>query len=276
MPIVDKPNLHTPEELLAGAEYLLASSDEQLMRAAVLEALAALEWYVHETIFPLLDQKLTKSFTKWLENKTKMNFEDRLLQLVPLATDIKVNTTSPLWARFQASKRVRNSVAHSGQKITRAEARETVSMVKDWLAFLGSTAEVDLSLLGLKKYLENNVSIADEQEAIRIVQRYYEKTIPNVDIEQEKLLEEYKADVVLSFDTYNTLIEVKLSRISMIKMSVEQVSRMAATANTIPGRNIYRPVVIFFTEDPVPEQYKTIQKSSHGVSLVVIRVKRRR
>ncbi len=58
------PNLHTPEELLSGAEVLLASLDEQLMRAAVLEALAALEWYVHETVFPLLGQSLPVSFAK--------------------------------------------------------------------------------------------------------------------------------------------------------------------------------------------------------------------
>lgn len=275
MPTPSSPNLHTPEELLAGAEVLLASSDQQLMRAAVLEALAALEWYVHQTVFPLLSQNFSASFTKWLEDKTKMNFEDRLSQLVPLATNTRINKNSPLWVRYQDSKQVRNRVAHSGQRITRAEAREAVGMVKDWLAFLGSTAEVDLSLLGLKKFLENNtVSIVNEREAIELVQRYYEKTSPAVGIEQEKVLATRRADMVLSYDTYNTLIEVKFSSLRNLRRSIEQVNSMANEANMIPGRNGYRPVIIFFTEESLPATYKTIQKVKNGISLVVIRIKK--
>jgi hypothetical protein len=171
---------------------------------------------------------------------------------------------------------VRNRVAHSGQRITRAEAREAIGMVKDWLAFLGSTAEVDLSLLGLKKFLENStISIANEHEAIELVQRYYEKTSPAVGVEQEKVLANHRADMVLSYDTYNTLIEVKFSRLSNLRRSIEQANSMAAEANMIPGRNGYRPVVIFFTEEPLPVTYKTIQKVKNGVSVVVIRIKKK-
>lgn len=270
-----KPDLHTPEELLAGATVLLASDDDQLMRPAVLEALAALESYVHKIVFPLLSQKFSLQFTQWLESRTKMNFEDRLAQLVPLVTDLKINKKSLLWSRYQSSKIVRNKVAHSGQRITRAEAREAIDMVKEWMAFLGSTAEVDLSLLGLKKYLENSsVSIKDEREAINLVQKYYKKTSPAINIEQHKALSNYMADIVLSYDAYNALIEVKFSKLSNIHSSIEQVNKLAAEANRIPERNVYRPIIIFFTEEPLPAIYKSIQNMKHGISLVVIRTKR--
>lgn len=204
-----------------------------------------------------------------------MNFEDRLLQLVPLATNIRINKNSTLWQRYQDSKQIRNRVAHTGQRITRAEAQEVISMVKDWLAFLGSTAELDLSLIGLKKYLESNsISIVNGREATSFVQRYYEKTSPAVTVEQEKILSNYRADIVLSYDSYNALIEVKYSSLKNINRAIEQVNEMTKQANLIPGRNGYRPIIIFFTVESLPEKYKTIQKMKHGMSLIVIRVKK--
>lgn len=273
IPSPASPKLHTPAELLTVAEKLVASPDDELMRAAVLESLSAFEWYVHETVFPLLGKRYSPEFTKWLEEKTKMSFDDRLLQLVPLATGIKVAQTDSKWQQYKKSKKVRNAVAHTGRKIDRLEAVEVLKMVKSWLAFLGATAELNLSLLGLKKYLESkSVFFSNGDEATRLVQKYYEKTSPARAVEREKALGRFRADLVLSFDSYNVLIEVKVSKTLRPQVAVQQVREMARVANSIPDRNEYRSVIVYFTEAKIPPGYEAIQVFEDDTLLVVIQV----
>ena len=52
IPIAD---LHTPEELLENAEILFNSDNPKMLRAAVLEAITALEAFVHVTVFGSLE-----------------------------------------------------------------------------------------------------------------------------------------------------------------------------------------------------------------------------
>jgi len=49
--------LNTPEELLAGAKALLKSITPQMRRAVVLEAITALEVFIHNKIFKILNLK---------------------------------------------------------------------------------------------------------------------------------------------------------------------------------------------------------------------------
>ena len=86
-------DLHTPEELLAGAEALLMSTDQgltravdqQLMRPVVLEAITALEAFVHDRVFTRLREHMDPTLVDWLEKKTRTDFDSRLSILAPLA-----------------------------------------------------------------------------------------------------------------------------------------------------------------------------------------------
>lgn len=49
--------LHTPEELLDGAEILFNSENPKMMRAAVLEAITAFEAYIPAIVFSTLNEK---------------------------------------------------------------------------------------------------------------------------------------------------------------------------------------------------------------------------
>ena len=89
-------DLHTPEELLDNAETLLASSNPKMMRAAVLEAITALEAYVQSVVFSALGTKLDSLLVQWLEDKTKMDFDSRLSVLTPVAVGQPIDKQSTL------------------------------------------------------------------------------------------------------------------------------------------------------------------------------------
>ena len=89
---VPKASLHTPEELLDNAETLFLSNNPKMMRAAILEAITALEAYVQSTIFPALNEKLDPVLVKWLEDKTRMDFDSRLSVLTPVVTEHEIDT----------------------------------------------------------------------------------------------------------------------------------------------------------------------------------------
>jgi hypothetical protein len=133
---------HTPEELLATAEWLLASDNPNGYRAAVLEAITALETYVRELIVVRLRVKVGDDLAGWLEQKTKMDFDARMSVLVPVATGLKVDLTSPLWNRYKIARDIRNKVVHAGAKATKASARSVISTVYEWLDYLKSMEQV--------------------------------------------------------------------------------------------------------------------------------------
>jgi len=166
--------LYTPEELLVGAESFLSFSEPQMMRAAVLEAITALEAYVQDRIFAVLDEKLDSLLVKWLKHKTQMDFDSRLSVLTPVALNQSVDKKSRLWNDYKRAKDIRDNVTHSGSKVSPEDARFVVKTVYDWLAFLGGTAEVELSLMSFKKYIESaKIRIEREEEAINLVQQYF-------------------------------------------------------------------------------------------------------
>jgi hypothetical protein len=136
----DSAELHTPEELLAGALALLAETDQQLMRAAVLEATTALEAYVSRTVFGVLDTIPDPRLAKWLKEKTRSDFDTRLSVLLPVATGLKIDSASDLWNRYKRGRTIRNRVTHAGLRVSRQEALDVVTNAREWLAWLQPTA----------------------------------------------------------------------------------------------------------------------------------------
>jgi len=157
--------LHTPEELLAGAEDLLASDNPVTRRAAVLEAITALESYVQATVFPAMSSKVDAVLVEWIERKTRVDFESRLTVLLPVATGRAIDKQSLLWQGYQKAKEIRNKVVHIGAKVSRSQARFVVDTVHDWLAYLGSTAELEVALIGLKRHIDCSFAYFDSRLA---------------------------------------------------------------------------------------------------------------
>lgn len=131
----------TPAELLETAERLFAAEDQNMYRAAILEAITALEANVRDKAFPALQLKVGGDLTKWLEEKTRMDFETRLGLFIPLATGLKVNKKDRLWNDYKKSKEIRNKVTHSGTRVTRKQARFVINTVYEWIEYLNQAQE---------------------------------------------------------------------------------------------------------------------------------------
>lgn len=131
----------TPAELLETAERLFSAEDQNMYRAAILEAITALEANVRDKAFPALQLKVGNDLTKWLEEKTRMDFETRLGLFIPLATGLKVNKKDKLWNDYKKSKEIRNKVTHSGTRVTRKQARFVIDTVYEWIEYLNQAQE---------------------------------------------------------------------------------------------------------------------------------------
>jgi hypothetical protein len=216
---VEPAELHTPEELLTGAEALLMSTDQQLtravdrqlMRAVVLEAITALEAFVRDRVFSLLQEQLDPLLVRWLESKTRTDFDSRLGVLTPVALGRPVDRESRLWNDYQRAKQIRNKITHIGRRVSREEAQFVVRTVYDWLSYLGSTVEVELALQGLKMFVETStVRIEDEIEGSRLVQDYFSRTKAALSRVQPRLQDSQVSnpDLILKFGDYTILVEI--------------------------------------------------------------------
>ena len=138
---VDLESNLTPAELLETAEKLFAADDQNMYRAAILEAITALEANVRDKAFPALQTRVGDDLTKWLEEKTRMDFETRLGLFIPLATGLKVNKKDKLQNDYKKSKAIRKNVTHSGRKVTRTQARFVIDTVYEWIEYLNQAQE---------------------------------------------------------------------------------------------------------------------------------------
>lgn len=163
-------SLHTPESLLDNAEELLKLDTPASRRAAILEAVVALESYVQSTVFTYLTSKLGCTFSDWLEQKTKMDFDARLSILTPYALGISVETQSNLWNEYKVARKIRHEVVHQGKKVSYTEARSVIDITSKWIAHIGFTIELELKLTALKDFIEKSqLTIDDDQTAKELI-----------------------------------------------------------------------------------------------------------
>lgn len=137
---MDKENL-TPAELLETAERLFAVGDANMYRAAILEAITALEANVRDKAFPSLQAKVGDDLTKWLQEKTRMDFDTRLGLFIPIATGLKVDKRDRIWSDYKKAREIRNRVTHSGRRVTRTQARFVIDTVYEWVEYLNQAQE---------------------------------------------------------------------------------------------------------------------------------------
>lgn len=218
----ESARFHSPDELLATARALLASGDESVMRACVLEAITALEAMVGATVFPLLRKKLPEDLVVWLDERTKMDFDTRLSVLIPVATGKSIEKDSDLWRRYKSAKQIRNQVTHLGRIVTVSEAKEVLSTVEDWLNFLGSMAEVNLSMEALKEFLERRCApTITESEVLWLIADYY-RSSSEAKVVREPYFPGGIPDAVLRFGEELVIIEIKVIRGPKQAMSAMQ------------------------------------------------------
>lgn len=152
---MSQPETLTPDELLATAEKLFETKDHNMYRAAILEAVTALEAQVKDQVFPTLKEKLGEELTKWLEEKTRMDFETRLGLFIPLMTGLEINKKDKSWEDYKKSKVIRNRVTHSGFKVSKEDTRFVIDTMYEWIVYLNQAQEApknqkpkDAELLG--------------------------------------------------------------------------------------------------------------------------------
>lgn len=269
--------LHTPGELLDTARELLDSGNHKYYRGAVLEALASLESFIQLTIFPSLRQRFSEGFSTWLEKRTRMDFDSRLSVLSPIATGVPVDTSSAMWTKYKQTREVRNSVAHGGRKVTKAQAQAVIDMTAEWMAYLGSTIELENALLELKQWVESQTSspVQTEEDGVRIIVEFFSRTkAAQSSIEQRFEVNgiHVQADAVLDFGAKKVLIETKLTRgkrenRSLVNASLKQIDRI----REITG--ITQACLVIFAASREEDIPNVVEKHSNGeVFTVVIRI----
>ena len=274
-------DLHKPEELLDNAEALYNSGNSKLMRAAVLEAITAFESFVYKKVFDALRQRFDPPFTKWLEERTKMDFESRLSVLIPLAIGSPINKSSELWNDYKRSKKIRNDITHLGKKVTLEEVRFVIDTVYTWLAYLGSTIELEVALLQLKAYVEDKedkekpVLIDNERDATSMIVNYFGKSKAATafqELAMEHGSQTLRADAVLTFGSYIVVVETKF-RVdpvdnSYIELVAEQAQRLIHFVKATQA------AVVIFQKSELPLGFDKVLKHREGsVYIVVIGVK---
>jgi len=245
-----KPNpqaieIFTPDELLENAEGHYSANERNSTRAAVLEAMAALETYVHKRVFSALEVKIDQNLIKWIEDKTKTDFDSRVTNLASVALGCSINRNGQLWDELRKARTIRNRVVHQGAKVAIDEARFVIDTVYKWIEFLGSSVEVQVALLRLKRFFNNHpyLSIKNEQEAKDILKNYFRKT-KFADINQESEISNLpgRPDVLLKIGSHSVIVESKLSGDTPISSFVsdvtDQLSRMMEMLNADTGAAI--------------------------------------
>lgn len=137
-----KDEKFTPAELLETAEELFKMGNSKMYRAAILEAITALESYIATEIIEKLETIVGKEFSKWLEEKTRFDFDARLGVLTSYITGVEINKEGKLWGDYKNSKEIRNKVTHSGKKVTREQSRFIIDVTYEWIDFLNQAQEI--------------------------------------------------------------------------------------------------------------------------------------
>lgn len=272
-------DLHTPEELLSLAEELLATSRPDVRRAVVLEAFTALEAFVHRTVFGLLRSKLDPLLVRWLDDKTKYRFDDRLGVLAPVALGQPLDKKSRLWTDYQKARELRNKVTHAGKKVSLNDATFVLETVRAWLAYLGSTGDVALALDGLKAHIESRRDfVASEQSVLTAVRDYFR--LSRVATPAATLPPHLSGDFVLKFGERNVVVDVKLVPAMRdferrIREIVEHTAvRLQGTAVMLEGVSHHRYALVILTPASVPEAYEHVRHFEAGsISVVAIHVR---
>jgi len=125
--------------------------------------------------------------------------------------------------------------------------------------FLGSTAEVDLALLGFKKYVErHHPKIESELDATTVVGRYFEKTRAASKVTESHGNLHARVDTVLRFGRHTVLVEHKFVSQPIDANEIEQ--RVVEQAAALVGElGLARAAVVLLSRGELPAVLDTVQ-----------------
>jgi hypothetical protein len=132
-------------------ERLIETADELAnhghYRAAVMEAMTALEERANDAVFRSLERRrgLPHNLVKWLKDKTKYSFDEKLHPIGEFALGKPISKGEILWSNYKKARDLRNKVSHTAQRITEDNARFVIRTVKEWLYFLEGAQDVKTS-----------------------------------------------------------------------------------------------------------------------------------
>jgi hypothetical protein len=270
MPKLPAAELHTPDELLANATAMYTSGDSKLFRPAILEAITALEAFVQRTVFESLAGKLDPLLLKWLDEKTRMDFDTRLSILTPVATGLPIDKGGSLWRGYKSAKEIRNKVVHSGRKVTKEDTTMVIQVVRDWLSYLGSNVELEAALVDLKKWVEDQdaLVINDPREAEILVDEFFRHT-KAASAAHEVDVGAQRADLILDFGPRKVVVEAKLVRsgrniINVRRAAIDQVDRIRREAH------IHQACVVMFAKGLERTLFSQVERHDGGTIISVI------
>ncbi len=215
-----------------------------------------------------------------------MDFDSRLSVLTPIAIGRPIEKKSQFWGDYKKAKEIRNKVTHSGKKVSSAEARFVIDTVYRWLAYLGSTIELELALIGLKRYVEENkIPIANGDEAVRLISEYFGRTKAatasiNADVKLGR--RSRQADIILQFGINTVIVEAKffvtsssyqghlLHSLSSEEQKSDPIEQVIAL---MKASGITQGALIIFqksqTQREIPPEFQTVRKYHDGKVYVV-------
>jgi len=266
--------LHSPEELLYFADQMLKTRDPNLMRAVVMESITALEAFVQKTVFAVLKGTMDPLLVKWMEEKTKMDFDSRLKILTPVALGRPIDVQGQLWSRYVDAKRIRNSVSHSGRRINYKRAKRVYDTAYDWLAYLGSTVEVDMALLRLKRRVETGgIRIVDERTAEVAVNRFFSSKKSMSVISQPLISNRSRPDILLKYGLHTVLVELKFVSGAIGRTEELIIHAITQTERLLVESEITRGALVVFTKQSIPHPWGGLRKVLDGrISVIGILV----
>ena len=207
---------HTPEELLETAEELLSSGKENLYRAAILEAITALESQAQIQVFGSLSTKFDPLFVKWLEEKTKRDFDSRLNPLANVAMGLPVDKSTSLWERYKRSKNIRNEVTHSGTKVSYEDAAFVISTVQEWINYMQLASNIAPFIED--KYLATKFIMAwVNLENILYDSARNIKTYSRQSLQDQFLMPRNQVEILRMFEAENILCGETVTRINKLR-----------------------------------------------------------
>jgi hypothetical protein len=149
-----------------------------------------------------------------------------------------------------------------------ADARFVIDTVYDWLAYLGSALEIELSLLRLKSYVEKNeVLIPDYESALNLIGEYYSAKRTTRNSVSDNPGDE---DFMIKIGPFNTSIDVMFIDGMTVSVSSAWVPKrlenklILEAVTKFPDAGIYQKVIIVFRRGELEEKYQTVMKVPTG------------
>jgi len=258
----------SPADLLINAKSLLSSGRDNYLRPAVLEAISCLESYVQTYVFRELEHTIDPLLLRWIQDKTRNDFDSRLSVIVPVATGLRVDKRSELWNRYKRAKQIRNRVTHVGKRVSLEEAVFVIDTVEAWLTYLASTITLQLRLENLREDVEKGkVDVYDKNTALNILQGYLSSLGDFLQVESAST-SKGMVDAIFSVGQYR----IAISTVFVTLGSLKALKNVHADSSGLPDEFSHGVSLLFNKGERVPDSLSTKTSGDGRVITLIINI----